>query len=170
MKFSHNGKTQAFYAFIKKEFYHITRDVRTMMILLLMPIVQILLFGFALNTEVNNVKFAVLDLSRDDLSKSITHAFAESNYFDFIEYIDSKKQLETIFNTNVIDMALVFGHDFGRTQQVQIILDASDPNRANIVNMYALNIISHTMTQYTQIAWNDINAYLCDDDFNFYCA
>lgn len=151
MKFSYNGKTQAFYAFIKKEFYHITRDVRTMMILLLTPIVQILLFGFALNTEVNNVKFAVLDLSRDDLSKSITHAFAESNYFDFIEYIDSKKQLETIFNTNVIDMALVFGHDFGRTQQVQIILDASDPNRANIANMYALNIISHTMTQYTHI-------------------
>lgn len=151
MSLVNNKKMQSFSAFVKKEFYHITRDVRTMMILLLMPIVQILLFGFALNTEVNNVKFAVLDLSRDDLSKSITHAFAENNYFDFMEYVDSKKQLETIFNTNTIDMALVFGRDFGRTQQVQVILDASDPNRASIANMYALNIISHTMAQYAHI-------------------
>ena len=137
-----NKKSYAFLAFVKKEFYHITRDIRTMMILLCMPIVQILLFGFALNTEVNHIKFAVLDVSRDALSESITHTFAANSSFEFIGYVDSQKKLEHIFNTNVIDMVLVFGSDFGRKPTLQIILDASDPNRASMINMYASNIIS----------------------------
>ena len=54
-----------FIAFIKKEFYHIFRDRRTMLILLGMPVVQIILFGFAISTEVKNVRLAVLDPSND---------------------------------------------------------------------------------------------------------
>ena len=60
-----------FIAFIKKEFYHIFRDRRTMLILLGMPVVQIILFGFAISTEVKNVRLAVLDPSNDVVTRKI---------------------------------------------------------------------------------------------------
>lgn len=58
-----------FIAFVKKEFYHIFRDRRTMLILLGMPVVQIILFGFAISTEVKNVRLAVLDPSNDVVTR-----------------------------------------------------------------------------------------------------
>ena len=61
-----------FFAFIKKEFYHILRDKRTMLILLGMPIMQIMIFGFAITTEVTNVHIAILDPSEDVLTRQIT--------------------------------------------------------------------------------------------------
>ena len=61
-----------FIAFVKKEFYHIFRDRRTMLILLGMPVVQIILFGFAISTEVKNVRLAVLDPSNDVVTRNIS--------------------------------------------------------------------------------------------------
>ncbi|MBL8024734.1 MAG: ABC transporter permease, partial [Elusimicrobia bacterium] len=71
-----------FFAFIKKEFYHIWRDKRTMFILLGMPVVQIVIFGFALTNEVKNSKIAVLDFSKDDATQSLITQLDASRYFD----------------------------------------------------------------------------------------
>ena len=70
-----------FIAFIKKEFYHIFRDRRTMLILLGMPVVQIILFGFAISTEVKNVRLAVLDPSNDVVTRKIIDCLDASEYF-----------------------------------------------------------------------------------------
>jgi ABC-2 type transport system permease protein len=70
-----------FISFVKKEFYHISRDRRTMFILLVMPIVQIIIFGFALTNEVKNSSIAILDQSKDAATKSVIAELDASNYF-----------------------------------------------------------------------------------------
>ena len=72
-----------FIAFVKKEFYHIFRDRRTMLILLGMPVVQIILFGFAISTEVKNVRLAVLDPSNDVVTRKIIDRLDASEYLTF---------------------------------------------------------------------------------------
>ena len=73
-----------FISFIRKEFFHIFRDRRTMLILLGMPIVQIILFGFAITTEVKNVRVAVLDPSNDVVTRRIIDRMDASEYFTVI--------------------------------------------------------------------------------------
>ena len=86
-----------FGAFVKKEFYHITRDKRTLFILLGMPIVQILIFGFALSNEVKNANFVVLDQSCDAATHQIVTELNASRYFDFAKQIASYKEIEKAF-------------------------------------------------------------------------
>ncbi|RDU65970.1 multidrug ABC transporter permease [Helicobacter didelphidarum] len=142
---------KVFIAFSKKEFYHITRDVRTMMILLLMPIAQILLFGFALNTDISGINFAVLDFSKDTKSTKIVQSFASNPYFTFTRKIYSQAELQRIFNDNAIDMVLVFNNNFVKDSKMQLILDASDPNRASMINMYASNVLNSVNFQISHI-------------------
>ena len=75
-----------FISFVRKEFYHIFRDLRTMLILLGMPVVQIILFGFAITTEVKNVKVAVLDFSKDVSTRQIIDKLDASDYFNVNKY------------------------------------------------------------------------------------
>ena len=70
-----------FFSFVRKEFYHIFRDKRTMLILLVMPIVMIVLFGFAITTEVKNARLAILDYSQDEVTTRIREHFAQNRYF-----------------------------------------------------------------------------------------
>ncbi len=134
-----NVKLQAFNAFVKKEFYHIFRDVRTMMIVFLMPIIQILLFGFALSSEVNHINLAVFDVSKDSSSQKIINSFSQSKYFDLQKEIHNTEELQKVFNENKVDLALVFSDNFAKTKNLQFLLDASDPNYASMINLYATN-------------------------------
>ena len=83
-----------FLSFVKKEFYHIGRDKRTLFILLGMPVVQILIFGFALTNEVKNSKIAVLDNSKDEASNALISQLDASRYFDLEKNLVSFNQLE----------------------------------------------------------------------------
>jgi ABC-2 type transport system permease protein len=76
-----------FFAFIKKEFFHIWRDKRTMFILLGMPVVQIVIFGFALTNEVKNANIAILDNSKDAATASLTTQLDASRYFAWREIL-----------------------------------------------------------------------------------
>ena len=95
-----------FIAFIKKEFYHIFRDRRTMLILLGMPVVQIILFGFAISTEVKNVRLAVLDPSNDVVTRKIIDCLDASEYFTVTARFHSPQEMEAAFLKNEVDMAL----------------------------------------------------------------
>lgn len=133
-------------ALIHKEFLHIFRDVRTMMILLLMPIVQILLFGFALSSEVKGARFAVLDLDKSLESAKIINALAQNPYFSLVENISSRN-FSALFYGGNIDFALIVPNNFAldsrrEVGRLQLILDASDANRASAINLYAQNIIN----------------------------
>ncbi|WP_455591597.1 ABC transporter permease [Bacteroides sp.] len=136
-----------FIAFVKKEFFHIFRDKRTMMILLGMPVVQIILFGFAISTEVKNVRLAVLDPSNDVVTRKVIDRLDASEYFTVTNVLHSPKEVEKEFQENNIDMALVFDTQFADglyngDARIQLIADATDPNMATTQANYATSIIS----------------------------
>lgn len=136
-----------FTAFVKKEFYHIFRDKRTLFILLGMPIMQIIIFGFALTNEVKNSKIAILDNSRDAATASLINEIEASRYFDIERNIYSYDDIEKSFKAGKIKLAIVFPQHFNEDlqhfnkAQVQLVADASDPNVANTLTNYASAII-----------------------------
>lgn len=140
------------FAFIRKEFYHVFRDQRTLLILFGLPITQIILFGFALNSEVKNVGIAIFDQARDNTSEQIIHKIRASSYFQMQDPILSYAEIEQRFKEGNIKCALLFPINFGQElahsgkAQVQIIADGADPNSATIV----VNYLSAILTSYQQ--------------------
>lgn len=136
-----------FLSFVKKEFYHIFRDVRTILILLGMPVAQILLFGFAITTEVKNARIAVLDMSKDVSTEQIIQKLQANEYFSLVENLSSPDRIEQVLKEGKVSMVLVFSNDFHADMlhtgeaAVQIIVDATDPNQATTMTNYVTNII-----------------------------
>jgi len=136
-----------FFAFVRKEFYHIFRDRRTMIILLAMPVVQIIIFGFALTNEVKNSKIAIWDQSKDAATASLITELEASLYFEVEQSIHTAKEIESIFQKGKVKLAVILPPHFDEDlrhfnkAQVQLITDASDPNVANTLTNYASAII-----------------------------
>lgn len=136
-----------FLVFVRKEFYHILRDKRSMMVLLGIPIVQIVLFGFAITTEVKNSRVAIFDPSKDVYTRQITERIRANAYFDVRYILDSPDQIDQLFKKGQTDMVVVFGDNFaGQINHtgeaaIQLITDATDPNQATTMNGYVTNII-----------------------------
>src|SRR6185295_14325204 len=101
-----------FVSFVRKEFYHIFRDRRTLFILLCMPVVQIVIFGFALTNEVKNSKIAVLDNAKDAASASLIDEISNSHYFDIAGPVYSSTQIEEIFRKGKIKLVVVIPPHF----------------------------------------------------------
>lgn len=137
-----------FLSFIRKEFYHILRDRRTMMILLAMPIVQVVLFGFAITTEVKNTAIAVFDPSKDVSTRQIIERLQASEYFTLVEELHNPADIQRVFQEGKISLAVVFSENFHANMlhtgenAIQLIADATDPNQAVIFTNYASNIIN----------------------------
>ena len=141
-----------FLIFAGKEFRHIFRDRRTMLILLVMPVVQIVLFGFAITTEVQNVRMAVLDPSDDVLTRRIIEQLDASEYFTLTTRFSSPAQMDDAFRRSQVDMAVVFSSDFANKlytgqSAVQLVCDATDPNTATMQASYATGIIQTVARQ-----------------------
>ena len=138
--------------FIIKEFYHIFRDVRTMIILFGMPVVQILLFGFALTNEIKNARIAVLDYSKDDVTAEIITKITSSGYFILEDNLTSEDQIEEKFRQGKIREVIIFEDNFSENLEkdkkagIHIIGDASDPNTANLLANYTQAIIKDYQT------------------------
>ena len=138
--------------FIKKEFHHILRDKRSMLVLLGLPIVQLLIFGFAITTETRNCNIAILDNSKDEATQNIITRIENSTYFDIDRTLSRNDQADEAFKTGRIKLAIVFQPNFQNDllhtnkAQMQIITDASDPNQANTL----ANYVSAIVMQYQQ--------------------
>ncbi|MDF2190090.1 ABC transporter permease [Paraflavitalea sp. CAU 1676] len=136
-----------FLSFVKKEFHHIARDRRTLFILLGMPIMQIIIFGFALTNEVKNSKIGLLDNAHDVASAAIRTQLDASRYFDVVRDLHSYKEIEAAFKKGDIKLAVVIPQQFNtdlqhfNTAQIQLIADASDPNVATTLTNYATAVI-----------------------------
>lgn len=136
-----------FLTFVRKEFYHVFRDPKTMLLLFGMPIAQIILFGFALTNEIKNSNIVVCDYSNDIATHRIIDKLKFSKNFDIQKNILSHREIEDAFKTGTIKLAIVFPNNFNddlhhlNKAQVQIIADASDPNTASTLTAYASNII-----------------------------
>ncbi len=141
------------FTFIAKEFKHILRDGKTLLILFGMPIVQIVLFGFALTNEVKDSRIAVLDLSNDVSTQQITQRLDASAYFDVTQHIHSYDEISHVFKEGKIKMVVVFAQNFREEllhtnhNSIQLVADASDPNVASTVTNYASSIISDYVSE-----------------------
>lgn len=136
-----------FYQFIVKEFYHIFRDRKTLLILLGMPMVQIIIFGFALTNEVKNSHIAIVNQSSGVLANRLTDRIEASRYFELYAQSANSQMVDALFKKGKIKIALVIPPDFetGFFQQnngdLQIIADASDPNVATTLTNYLSAIV-----------------------------
>jgi ABC-2 type transport system permease protein len=137
-----------FLAFIAKEFRHIARDRWTTIILLVLPVVMLTLFGYAITTEVRNAKVVVYDPSRDEATRGAVESLMASPYFGNLRYLVKEEDIEDAFRGGDVGLAVVFGERFEeclrRTGEAQVLLvaDGSDPNTASTLVNYATNIIS----------------------------
>ena len=150
-----------FIGFIKKEFYHIFRDKRSLFILFGMPVAQILLFGFAITNEINNVDIAVLDYARDTESQKIIQKIKASTYFHVENEILNEKAIEGEFKKGKIKAVLLFEKDFAKKLQtenkatVQVITDATEPNVASTIANYTQSIIQNYQNQKNTVQKNN---------------
>ena len=137
-----------FWGFVKKEFYHILRDKRTLIVILGIPIVEMLLFGFVLTNEIKEVNVAVCDLSKDDITREIIQKLEGSGYFKVKKHLSNLREVEATFKNGEIKEVIVFEQHFGSKLQkegnasVHLISDASDANFSNLVVNYTSAIIA----------------------------
>lgn len=145
-----------FLAFTQKEFFHILRNRKTLLVLVVLPISQLLIFGFALNSSLTEMPTAVLDLSNDRMSRQIISKIDASSTFKVEEYVHSMQEVDELFKSGKLSQVFVFMPGFEREIKrtgkgnVQIIMDASLQINASTLESYILA----TLLEYQQ----EINA------------
>ena len=134
-----------FISFVIKETKHILRDKRTMLILFGMPLVLMLLFGFAITTDVRNVRTVIVTSSMDHLTQQAIDRLVASEYFTVVKAVSTPQEAERVIRSQQADMAIVFGPDFASKRSgVQFIVDGADPNMAQMWTTYALGVLLNT--------------------------
>lgn len=140
-----------FISFVKKEALHILRDKRTMLVVMLIPVVLMLLFGFAISTEVNNINVAVVAPERTDGVKNAVERISQNEYFTFCGYVQTN-QIDKLLRSGEVNAVVVFAADYDRRAElaaagvpskpiVQLVLDASNVNTASSAAVYLQNIL-----------------------------
>lgn len=148
-----------FVAFIRKEFFHIFRDKRTMLIVLCMPVVQIVLFGFALSTEIHNVDLVMLAPERTEMVRQLAEQIDANDYFTFRRFVTSSEEANEALQSGEADIVLVWEQGFeknlfasGKKAEIQIITDASNPMSAQMGMGYLQSVLSGFFSGRQQIA------------------
>lgn len=148
--------------FVRKEFLHIFRDYRTLFILFGIPAAQILIFGYAVSSDIRNAGIAVLDLSHDEITVKLSDKILSSGFFKktatLIEYDD----IDKIFKKGKTKAVIIFEDGFGRKLisegkgSVSIIADGSEPNTATLVTNYTTAIINDFMRDFAGPSANNV--------------
>lgn len=152
-------------AFIKKEFLHIFRDVRTMMIVLVLPVVQILLFGFAMSTEVNNAVVDILGDANDPQVRMIVQRIDNNPYLETGAYLSTEAEMDARLRKGKSKAVVCFERNFNQKSEkdgnaaIKVICDGSDPNTAQMVGNYIQGVVnedidSRASVQAVQMMYN----------------
>ncbi len=137
----------SFKGFVIKEFRHILRDRRTLLILFGLPIALLLIFGYAVRNEVNDAEVAILDHSKDEITHQLIQKLRASDELNITTYLQATEEIDPAFKSGDIREVIVFEKDFKRNLQrtgqadIQIITDASEPNIAGLIQQYTRAII-----------------------------
>ena len=138
----HLTDMKQFFSFVLKEAKHIFRDKRTMLMLFGMPIMLMLLFGFAVTNDVRNVRTIIVASSMDYATRQATNRLAASEYFTISAQVSTPAEAEREIRAQRADMAVVFSPQFaGKHGKVQFIVDACDPNQSQQWTSYATNVL-----------------------------
>lgn len=143
-----------FIAFVGKEIRHILRDQRTMLILFGMPLIMMLLFGFAISTDVKDVRLVAVTTPADHLTQRMLARLDASEYFILTHITHTTIEAEHLIRNGQADIAIVFSPRFADRLpkgqgQVQLILDGADPNQASMQGAYATQILQAGMAEAT---------------------
>ncbi len=144
-------------AIVKKEIRHIIRDLRTLIIVFVMPVMMVLLFGYALNMDIKHIQIGVIDQDNTPESRRIINDFFASEYFDIKRNLTSRKEISFLFQKRKVKAVIIIPKGFGENRtnasfsQLQIIVDGSDPTIGNAIVNYSNAII-------TSIDLNDLTA------------
>ncbi len=134
--------------FLVKEFKHIIRDPRTLLIVILMPVLQLIIFGYVVSNEISDARIAIYDKSNDYLSQKLTQKLAASGYFLPVRKIKTDAEIDQAFKAGDVKLVIVYEPNFAENfirnnkADVQIITDASEPNTASILANYAQAVIT----------------------------
>ena len=138
---------RAFLGFVRKETLHLLRDRQTLAILILFPVVQVLIFGFAVRTDVRDIAIAIVDPTPDVATRELRERVAASDRFHVASVQASAASLEPMFRRGLVRQALVLPPDVerrlgrGDSLAIQLITDGSDPNTGGIMQGYATAIV-----------------------------
>ena len=134
-----------FFSFVIKETKHILHDKRTMLMLFGMPIVMMLLFGFAVTNDVRNVRIIIVMSNADNATQQVADRLAASEYFTLTKVVATPNEAEKAIRDQKADMAIVFSPDFASKKSgYQLIVDGTDPNMAQQWTTYANAVINNT--------------------------
>src|ERR1035437_2008217 len=129
-------------AIAKKEFKHLLRDFRMLLILILFPVFLVLMFGYAVNFDVHHIKLVVYDQEYSEVTRTMVKDFTNSEYFDLIGYVNDAQKLKGILDDKIAQCIVVMPSDFSRkfyskrTVKVQVLIDGVDGNTASIIQNY----------------------------------
>ena len=129
-----------------KEFIQVFRDFRMRLVIFVVPVLQLIVFGYAVTTDVRHVATAVYDLDNTVASRELVSRFAGSGYFDVVKYVSDDRQVEDLLDRGRVSAVLRMNRGFegdlraGRTAQLQILVDGTDSNTAGIVLAYSARI------------------------------
>lgn len=128
-------------SFVKKEILHILRDKRTMLVVLVIPIMLILLFGFTITTDVNNIRVAACTTHRGYEVTETVRRLANNPYFDFKGFVDAA-DIDHMLRTGKVAAVVVFADDYDKTGMYQILLDGADVNTASTAQSYLQGVLT----------------------------
>mgnify|MGYP001322907727 CR=1 FL=1 len=137
-----------FLSFVRKEFIHILRDPRSLLILLVMPQIMVLLPGYVIKNEVKDIRVAVLDQSRDIYTEQLTQRLYANDYFIGKGEVKTEEEATELFKKGEIDLVVVFGPEFAnrimhsQDASIQILSDGSEPNQASVRVAYAQQVVA----------------------------
>lgn len=138
---------KVFFAFVKKETFHILRDVRTLVILFGMPIALVLIFGYTVSNEFKGASMSIVDMAQDDLSHALVDHLTSSGHFSLVDVSNNMDELDRAFKKGKVKLGVVIPSDFERQfyrdkkTSVQLITDATEPNYAVTLDNYATRMI-----------------------------
>ena len=139
---------------LQKEFIHIFRDRISFLLMLLMPVILVLLFGFTISTEIRNAKISIFDQAKDQQSQKLIEKILASGYFQIVSYPDNEAEIDRDFKLKNAKLALIIPNNFEeslakeRAVTLQIIGDVSDLNIASILNGYMQSVLYEYAEEY----------------------
>ncbi|MBM7871415.1 ABC-2 type transport system permease protein [Clostridium pascui] len=150
-------KWKRLFTITKKEFIHIRRDKASLAIAMVMPIMMLFLFGFAVNTDVNNVNLVVYDGDKTSDSRELINKFTNSYYFTLYDMVNSQKEVQETIDMGEAKVGLVIPPEFAKNlrkntpSEIQVLVDGSDPTIARTALSYSLLIGNNYSLKLKQI-------------------
>jgi ABC-2 type transport system permease protein len=146
----------ALWGLLRKEVYHILRDRRTLTVLVLLPVVQVILFGYSIRTDVTDVRLAIVDPTPDATTLALRDRFTASNVFRVIAVLSNERQLDRLFRTDTAQVAIEFEPGFarriarGETARLLVIGDATEPNSGTARQSYVNAVVQQYENEQTR--------------------